>query len=483
MQSDVFRFIALREPVKPAPGDDVVIESSSDSGPTPLLRRLEEARRSEAPREALAAVARAHAESPEYVRRLSDAAPALDAVARQITSARGDVDPDVVRKLLTAAAVSSSALGSLQNRISDSLLAAILSGDTRRADGAELERGLRALIVARRAADDAAVTREALKEVYRRPVALPEPLFPVPTNNAAAEAKAAAGFQEDQAKQLALKGRVKELTERLEANSSAVAELTKAYRDDNAAKRLEGDRLAATRAAAAPQPSPGLGTRILRRLGLAPGPAPENPGRSAAGPAIPALDANIAASLSADTVKRLSAIGRSTTSLNVPEAITHLDADSTAAADALYRGGASGAVTRIGGTFVNIRDVIVVADPGRPSRVPGVCSPGEVESPTLNQPSVPESVGLFHSLGVADLLVVRQKLLRYEMGEIAHVENVMAKELRKRVHRGLNRREELRLTESERIEEKERDLESTERFELQNESQKTIEENASRQAG
>jgi hypothetical protein len=92
-------------------------------------------------------------------------------------------------------------------------------------------------------------------------------------------------------------------------------------------------------------------------------------------------------------------------------------------------------------------------------------------------------IPLVKPIGIGDLKVVKQKLARFEAGEIAHIENVMAKESRSRMHRRLNRIEESESLEEERMEEGLRDLQSTERFEMQNESQHTIRSQLSSQNG
>ena len=61
------------------------------------------------------------------------------------------------------------------------------------------------------------------------------------------------------------------------------------------------------------------------------------------------------------------------------------------------------------------------------------------------------------SVGVADLLVIKQQIKRYEPGEIAHVENVLATESRDRIHRSLDRVEERFFAESEKTNEKQSD--------------------------
>jgi hypothetical protein len=87
------------------------------------------------------------------------------------------------------------------------------------------------------------------------------------------------------------------------------------------------------------------------------------------------------------------------------------------------------------------------------------------------------------SAGVADLLVVRQKLKAYELGDFAHVENVLEGESRLREHRRLDRTEETVTAERETETEKERDLQSTERSELQNEATKTLQSQMQLEAG
>ncbi|GAA4385397.1 hypothetical protein GCM10023088_54910 [Actinomadura verrucosospora] len=85
--------------------------------------------------------------------------------------------------------------------------------------------------------------------------------------------------------------------------------------------------------------------------------------------------------------------------------------------------------------------------------------------------------------GVADLLVVRQKIKAYELGEFAHVENIMAGETRERSTRRLTQVEVTTEDETETETEKERDLQSTERDELQNEAEKHVKSQLDIEAG
>jgi hypothetical protein len=85
--------------------------------------------------------------------------------------------------------------------------------------------------------------------------------------------------------------------------------------------------------------------------------------------------------------------------------------------------------------------------------------------------------------GVGDLLLVKQTLKAYELAEFAHVENVLAGESREREHRRLNVREEIIASEEERETEKERNLQSTERNEMQSEAEKTVKSQFQLEAG
>ena len=76
--------------------------------------------------------------------------------------------------------------------------------------------------------------------------------------------------------------------------------------------------------------------------------------------------------------------------------------------------------------------------------------------------------------GVADLLVVKQQIKRYEAAEIAHVENVLIGEKKSRAHRQLERSEETFLTETETTRTQETELETADRFELNREASETI---------
>lgn len=114
--------------------------------------------------------------------------------------------------------------------------------------------------------------------------------------------------------------------------------------------------------------------------------------------------------------------------------------------------------THIGDLMAAIDEALTLTQPTN--------DPGQAPTPS---PAPPE----LRAVGVADLLVVKQQIKRYEAGEIAHIENVLAGEGKVRTHRQLNRTEEVISTLKEQEHEKEAELQTTERFELNKETSAT----------
>ena len=96
---------------------------------------------------------------------------------------------------------------------------------------------------------------------------------------------------------------------------------------------------------------------------------------------------------------------------------------------------------------------------------------------------IPQTHGTVAPAGVADLLVVKQQLVGYEAVDVAHIENVLRGERKVRTHRRLRQTEELIFRESEITTTEERELESTDRFEMTRETSETLKEDASLKAG
>jgi hypothetical protein len=103
----------------------------------------------------------------------------------------------------------------------------------------------------------------------------------------------------------------------------------------------------------------------------------------------------------------------------------------------------------------------------------GTRPPHALTTPAPGPQSLPLVVGELRPAGVADLLIVKQHLKRYERADIAHVENVLIGEKRSRTHRELERTEETFVIERERTEEHQTELETAERFEMNRETSET----------
>lgn len=91
--------------------------------------------------------------------------------------------------------------------------------------------------------------------------------------------------------------------------------------------------------------------------------------------------------------------------------------------------------------------------------------------------------GRIRPLGIGDLKVVKQTLLGYYDGEVAHIENVLKGESRERSHRKLDRSETTVFTSDESTTETERNTQSTDRYEVKREAEQTIKEDMSIKAG
>jgi len=122
---------------------------------------------------------------------------------------------------------------------------------------------------------------------------------------------------------------------------------------------------------------------------------------------------------------------------------------------------------------------LVGSTPVRIDALPYPATPAAGPGPA----AVPTTHGTIRSVGVADLLVVKQALKRYEARDIAHVENILRGESKRREHHRTTTTEQLTVSEVERVREQERELESTERFEMSKASSETISQDASLTTG
>ncbi len=112
----------------------------------------------------------------------------------------------------------------------------------------------------------------------------------------------------------------------------------------------------------------------------------------------------------------------------------------------------------------------------------GTCSGGKLlegdgqeSSDATSSPFVPSGFG-FKQLGIADYNKVEQTTQGYVEGDVAHIENIMAREFKERSTRRLRRKEDTLTTSSETEREQLTDTTSTSRFEMHSEVANVIQE-------
>jgi hypothetical protein len=197
----------------------------------------------------------------------------------------------------------------------------------------------------------------------------------------------------------------------------------------------------------------------------------------------PVLTTQRATALSAPTKDVLNQMTISTEFVDVHHTVTGVEQEVGAISEKLFNGRSFTTLVRIGNVFVPVDKYTVDGMTGS-DKVPGACMQGAPESPVVTEPTVPDTQpSSIRPIGIADLLQVRQKIKRYVPGEIAHIENIMAGENKERTHRQSTRIVETRLLETETTKEESRDLQTAERFELQQEVSQVIREESSREVG
>lgn len=91
-------------------------------------------------------------------------------------------------------------------------------------------------------------------------------------------------------------------------------------------------------------------------------------------------------------------------------------------------------------------------------------------------PTLPKGIGIIRTPGVADLKVIKSVLLKYDRGEIAHIENILKGESKEREFNTLTRNEQTIFTEEDTTTETQKETQSTDRFELEKEISSLVKE-------
>ncbi len=103
--------------------------------------------------------------------------------------------------------------------------------------------------------------------------------------------------------------------------------------------------------------------------------------------------------------------------------------------------------------------------------------------PPADQPPTTSERPSVRAIGWGDLIVARERLIGYDAREIAHIECILSGEKKVREHERNHKIEELTETETIQESESERDLQTSDRYELQSQSESTINNDFSVEAG
>lgn len=458
MGSEVFRFVTVHPPQQVA-SLRAAAATTVDLGlsATPFADNLRTLR-SAGSREGMVDAAEAFVASAGFInspagidQRYQDFMAALRLLPEQnFTSAAGQAFTSAFNTT-PAAHVQTDAFGAFYARTSDSIVAATIDGSVLPKVRALLVELARALGLIRRLASAASVTRSGYANAA---LVLPSGIFPLPAAVADLKEQRLAAASAEQERAQAQGRKVSRLTAELNAHRAAVDELLGAVQ--RVGEPPNGDRGAATKAGGV--------------TGFA-------------------LAEDEVDQLSGGTKDVLRSAGLADAPIDVAKSVTLLERQSAEIARRLYTGtGAGTQMVQVGNMIVPQagRTGELVAGNGVapvPARTPGPCPAVPPAPIPTGAVTVPTGHGEAKVLGIADLMIVEQDLLRYELGEVAHIENVLKTETRARTFKTSATTETTVTTETESTEEKSQDLASAERFELQTESQSVIDTNASKSAG
>ncbi|HEX4960879.1 MAG TPA: hypothetical protein VF173_08575 [Thermoanaerobaculia bacterium] len=458
MSSEVFRFVTLRPPQQV--DSDAVNVIDLGLSPSPFTNSLRSLR-IEGSRSDMVALVTKFLVSDDFI----DSPAKLDQpLADFIATLHRLPDPNFwaaagqefarIFNAAPAEVATTDALRTAYVRSSDSIVAATIAGSVSPKVRGLLVRTARTLWLIGRLGGTAPLSRSVF---LNAPLVLPEGIFPLPVADAGLSAQRQTLARTSQAATEARRTRTAQLAADLAAHRQAAEELLSTFEQ----------------AGAQPAPNPAARSTAAASGGTAP-----------VGFLLPDAAAE---SLSEATKAALKTVGVAATQIDVAKAVALLERQAASLAKQLYAGtGATGTMVRVGNRILP-KDALaggLAVDPGLDdNRTPGSCPPAPATSLPEDSVTVPTGHGDARILGIADLMVVEQDLLRYQLGEIAHIENVLRSEVRSREFKVKDTTEQTLTTETETTGDKEKDLSSTERFELQTESQTVISENASKEAG
>jgi hypothetical protein len=471
VSNEVFRFVSLRPPRTANGAVNRVLLYSPDN-PSRFHIGLRSLRAEGAPRSRFEAHALGYIDSGQFVVDGQPLPVALDTFAEWL-SGRGPALTtaellDQVELQLGAPLpelLSSDGYLKTRMRAADSLMASVVRPSERPAARGALLSMMQTAGLLERLPDHSGEQVD-LRQAMDALLVLPGDAFPLPpAEDRYLEQRKEEARKRRERHQEAQKT-VKDLATRLQQLKFAANEIAAAYSaDTNDARRGPAITGSPTPAVAATQSGP---------IVLPPGE------RS---PMAPVLTSTRAAALTRMTRDLLEPMSISPEFVDVHHAATVLEREIAAVSERLFNGRSYTTLVRIGDVFVPVDNDSAEAIDGS-DKIPGACMQVLLEDPIVSEPTLPPAqASNIRPIGIADLLQVQQTIKRYVPGEIAHVENVMIGESKQRVHRQSTRIVEARLLETETVKEDSRDLQTAERFELQQEAANVIREESSREVG
>ncbi len=364
-------------------------------------------------------------------------------------------------------------------RVGDTLLAHIIAGQQRKRVPAFLARAMRIFGILEQFVrnEERMLAPGVIEGAIKAMILLPAALYPLPFPEDREAAARERAFDKRMEAYKLLEEEAKEVAGKIARHETAVDEILTGYQFD----RMRD--LAGANENKALEPEGDDSVDRAEPIVVAPRPTARETASVLSGAAVELL--------SDQTTELLTIMRVNVSHINVVETVGRLENRLATLARDLYKnsgGAGSPPFVMIGGTLAAAEDYAggdyrfekpTRAAAGCP--MPDDCARSELEGPTADDtplesgPADPASL----EIKINELMLVEQVLQRYELGEIAHIENVLLGERKDRTHRRKEVTEDFTFIETEYTETTERDLQSTERFELQTESSKVISEDTS----
>jgi hypothetical protein len=490
--------MAIREPDKVSDVDAARIDASGNGEDTSaLLQMLNDANKQNSPIAAIVKIAsdyinnKLRDDATVYTSSLKSLDVELSDLGVEIHSKSSKDKISHVKSEVARLKLTDENLTNWKSRLDDSFNAALILRKERGADLRSIERAIRSLHVISQVKSGAISDDKSIADALTKTITVSKSIV----SRIFAEKSPTVDDENTKQKQENAE-RVKKAVEEYNGNRTAIKELTAAYDKNWEMRRLlqSEEEVPATEAQEIPAVYSGIFQKAGRWLGLLPVsekvsiPASKAHNNGTGRQSLLAED--ISKNISQKTKERIEAFGSSSNKIEAAYVITRLEERNLDIANNFYSEPTSTVMTKYGeysdssvGVGGDHADEIYDDPDALPIKFPaGACPVSSTDAP-IKKGDYPLKTCRFNSLGIGELQVVKQKLIGYEIGEIAHIENVMASEKRTRNHRTLHKTEEFTSYELEREEETERDLETTTRFELQKEIDKEVQESTQKEAG